>query len=321
MNTDQSDNSWYQTPIDRATMKPLMRRTDKHGIIYFTGFLAIVVICGFLAHLSIGSYWSIPAFLLYGGIWVFATSVVHETCHGTPFHTRWLNETVLFISGLMVQQLPTGLRWTHARHHSETAIVSKDVEVVLTNPLSWGAFIFYQLSDAKSIWYYFSRVVMFSFGKLDAEHKATVPKSEAGRVYWEARAFLTVYVSIVLWSVVTASWWPVLIFLFPRIAGAPTHGVMLATQHIGFAQNIRDHRKTTRTMTLNPLLCFIYWNMNYHVEHHMFPRVPFHALPDLHEAIKHDTPPPTKGVFAALGEIYQTINRQKSNPEFSYPVD
>ena len=34
--------------------------------------------------------------------------------------------------------------------------------------------------------------------------------------------------------------------------------------------------------------------MNYHVEHHMFPMVPYHALPALHERIKHDLPAPER---------------------------
>ena len=31
--------------------------------------------------------------------------------------------------------------------------------------------------------------------------------------------------------------------------------------------------------------------MNYHVEHHMFPLVPYHALPELHAELKADMPP------------------------------
>ena len=37
---------------------------------------------------------------------------------------------------------------------------------------------------------------------------------------------------------------------------------------------------------MNPISRFVYWNMNYHVEHHMFPMVPYHALPALHAEIK-----------------------------------
>ena len=38
-----------------------------------------------------------------------------------------------------------------------------------------------------------------------------------------------------------------------------------------------DHRLNSRTVYMNPISRFIYWNMNYHIEHHMFPMVPYHA--------------------------------------------
>jgi fatty acid desaturase len=63
-------------------------------------------------------------------------------------------------------------------------------------------------------------------------------------------------------------------------------------QHAGLAENVLDHRLNTRTVYMNPISRFIYWNMNYHIEHHMFPMVPYHALPRLHEVIKADLPPP-----------------------------
>ena len=34
---------------------------------------------------------------------------------------------------------------------------------------------------------------------------------------------------------------------------------------------------------------FIYMNMNYHIEHHMFPLVPYYNLPALHQEIKEIT--------------------------------
>jgi len=317
MNSSAAIDQWYRTPVERAVMKRLTRRSDREGLIQVAGYFSLVIICGYLASRSIGSWWSLPAFLLYGGIWVFATSVVHETSHGTPFKTRWINEVVLFIGGLMVQQLPTGLRWTHARHHSETAMVGRDVEIVLVNPITWFRFLTLQLGDTNSIWYYFSRIVLFALGGIDAAHKECVPEKQIPRLRWEARAFLGVYCVIVIWSIYIQSWWPILMFLLPRITGAPVHGVMLATQHIGFSQNIYDHRKTTRTMKVNPLLGFIYWNMNYHVEHHMFPNVPFHALPALQKEIRYDLPTPTAGVAAALEEMIHVVRCQKVHPDYA----
>ena len=78
----------------------------------------------------------------------------------------------------------------------------------------------------------------------------------------------------------------------PRLYGA-WHMVMCGLlQHGGLADNVIDHRLNSRTVYMNPISRFIYWNMNYHVEHHMFPMVPYHALPKLHALIKHDLPAP-----------------------------
>ena len=38
----------------------------------------------------------------------------------------------------------------------------------------------------------------------------------------------------------------------------------------------------TRTTLTNRLVRWVAWNMPYHVEHHVAPQVPFHALPALH---------------------------------------
>jgi len=79
---------------------------------------------------------------------------------------------------------------------------------------------------------------------------------------------------------------------------------------------VLDHRLNTRTVYMNPLFRFLYWNMNYHVEHHMFPMVPYHALPRLHEAIKDDCPAPYPSTIAAYREIIPTILRQVREPSY-----
>ena len=61
--------------------------------------------------------------------------------------------------------------------------------------------------------------------------------------------------------------------------GAWLHVLTGLTQHAGLAEDVLDHRLNSRTVYMNPVFRFIYWNMNYHVEHHMFPMVPYHALP------------------------------------------
>jgi len=87
-------------------------------------------------------------------------------------------------------------------------------------------------------------------------------------------------------------------------------------QHTGMADNVIDHRLNTRTVYLNPFSQFVYWNMNYHIEHHMFPMVPYHALPRLHARIKADLPPPSTSIAQGLSEVFDALKRQLTDPEY-----
>jgi fatty acid desaturase len=87
-------------------------------------------------------------------------------------------------------------------------------------------------------------------------------------------------------------------------------------QHAGLAENVLDHRRNCRTVYMNPVFRFLYWNMNYHLEHHLFPMVPFHALRRLHEATRAHLPPPYKGSWAAYREILPALWRQRSDADW-----
>ncbi len=89
------------------------------------------------------------------------------------------------------------------------------------------------------------------------------------------------------------------------------------TQHTGLAENVLDHRLNCRTVYLNPVNRFLYWNMNYHVEHHMFPLVPYHALPALHEVVKADMPTPYPNLLTAWREIIPAVLRQVKDPGYA----
>jgi fatty acid desaturase len=67
---------------------------------------------------------------------------------------------------------------------------------------------------------------------------------------------------------------------------------------------------------MNPVFRFLYWNMNYHVEHHMFPMVPYHALPRLHAEVARDMPRPYASLLAAYREIVPTLLRQMREPDY-----
>ena len=56
--------------------------------------------------------------------------------------------------------------------------------------------------------------------------------------------------------------------------------------------------------------------MNYHVEHHMFPMVPYHRLPELHAQIKGDLAPVYPSIWAAYKELVPAILRQLKDQSY-----
>ena len=89
---------------------------------------------------------------------------------------------------------------------------------------------------------------------------------------------------IALWRSTSRSILPLLFVGLPNLFGTWLMAIYGYTQHAGLAENVLDHRLNCRTVYMNPIHRYLYWNMNYHVEHHMFPLVPYHALPRLHAA-------------------------------------
>ena len=137
-------------------------------------------------------------------------------------------------------------------------------------------------------------------GNLSAAEKTFIPEQEQPKAIRIARVWLAIYAATIALALAIGSWLPLMLVGLPRLYGA-WHRVMTGLlQHGGLAENVTDHRLNCRTVLMNPVSRFIYWNMNYHVEHHMFPMVPYHALPRLHELIKHDLPAPNPSILARL---------------------
>jgi hypothetical protein len=79
-----------------------------------------------------------------------------------------------------------------------------------------------------------------------------------------------------------------------------------------------DFRFCCRTYTCGRFVGFLYWNMQYHVEHHMYPAVPFYNLPALRKAMEHDLPPAPHGLIATWKEILPVLRKQKDDPNYCF---
>jgi fatty acid desaturase len=103
---------------------------------------------------------------------------------------------------------------------------------------------------------------------------------------------------------------PLQLFVTPRLYGTWQMNMTGALQHLGMANNVTDHRLNTRTVMMGPINRFLYLNMNYHVEHHMFTMIPYYKFPAIRELIKQDLPEAELGIFAAYKRLLPLLWEQ-----------
>jgi len=154
-------------------------------------------------------------------------------------------------------------------------------------------------------------LVLHSAGIPSKMARRVVPRSKFPKMFCAARGALVLHVAAIVLAVVLESRLPVLLFGLPRLYNAVLIFLFVLPQHAGLAQDVPDHRRSTRTMALNPVFSFLYMHMENHIEHHLYPSVPFHALPRLHALVRDQLPKPYHGLRPAWKEIVPTLLRQR----------
>jgi fatty acid desaturase len=307
---------WYASSVPRKQMKELMARTNAPAVRDTALWFALLFGFGTLGVFTWGTWWAVPVFIAYGVLYGSASdSRWHECGHGTAFRTRWMNDVVYQIACFLVLREPTVWRWSHSRHHTDTIIVGRDPEIIAHRPPHLLG-MFLDLFNLKGGIAELRGIVWHAFGKIGAEEKTFIPEKELPKVFRTARIYLAIFAAAIAFSLVSHSLLPLMLVGLPSFYGAWLRYLFGVTQHTGLAEDVLDHRLNSRTIHMNPVFRFVYWNMNYHVEHHMFPMIPYHALPKLHPAIKDDLPYVYPSTWAAYKEIIPALLKQRKDPTY-----
>ena len=311
-----AEAKWYAPPIAKAKMRELLARRDGPAVRDTLLWFALLFAFGAAGYLLWGSWWAVIPFAVYGILYASVSdSRWHESSHGTAFKTDWMNNALYEIASFMVRRESVPWRWSHTRHHSDTNIVGRDPEIAVPRPANL-VDIFLGFFNLLVIIKYVPAVFTHCMGKITPEERTYIPKSEFGKVIVRARIYALIYISIFALSIYTGSILPLMYFVLPNFYGTWLTVIYGITQHAGLAENVLDHRLNCRTVYMNVINRYLYWNMGYHIEHHIFPLVPYHALPRLHELIKADMPTPYNGLLEAYREIIPTLIRQSSDPTY-----
>lgn len=340
--TENIKINWYRCKVDRAVMSELMKKSDLRGFLQAGGQLLVYLITGTLSwlaasRLDAGNWpWMLPllllALFLHGTNANFMGGIAcHELCHKTPFATPFWNSFFLRVFAFLAWFDPTGYRASHIRHHQVTVHKDHDGEITQPLGLDWHGFWFVvKALTFDPLWLWKNVRFMFSAALGNLTHdgffrsawlQRVVPETDAkGRreiVNW-ARIVVLGHLALATLFIWSGNWILLIVVTFGSFYCSWLGILCGAPQHAGLSSDVNDFRLNCRTYTCGPIPAFCYWNMQYHVEHHMFPAVPFYNLGKLRAAIAHDLPPATHGLWATWRDIQSILKRQRQDPTYRY---
>ncbi|MCG7992447.1 MAG: fatty acid desaturase [Candidatus Thiodiazotropha lotti] len=309
--------SWYRTPLSRQQLSSLMKKSDLKGALYIFLHLTLLLISGSAAYYFLQQQaWMIGliTLALHGAVYAFLgwSGAGHELMHRTVFKSKGLNDLFYKLFAFLSWNNPYYFSVSHAYHHKYTVHKELDQEVILPQKLSIGSWL-WAVSFNLPLCYRAIRITTEnSLGLMRGSWSERIFPNKRSKqrqkvIHW-ARFMLAGQLILASLFIVTGHWPLLFIITLAPFILTWFNVVLAAGQHFGMQANVSDFRQNSRTILLNPLLAFLYWQMNYHIEHHMYPNVPFHNLKQLHRLIVHDTPSPTLGLTGLIKEMRSGAN-------------
>ena len=325
---------WYRCPIEPMKLRKLSKPRDSKGFAMALGHLALWSLTGILSFfLASQQLWMgfLLTLFLHGTIGTFFSAPHHELSHGTVFETKWLNGFFLRIFSTLGMLNFHIYKMSHSYHHRFTLHNAGDKEVVLPKVPSLKFLYLLQLFTFNFTGGFESRGLLPTlrgyirvvsnrmenpFNDWGEELYAEDPEERLKAVKW-ARFILGFHLTVAVVSILMGH--PVLILILTAhiFIGNWLRYFVGAPMHCGLRSDVADFRKCVRTITLDPVSEFLYWHMNWHLEHHMFAGVPCYHLKQLHQTVKEDMPQP-RTLLMSWQEMRNVWRQQQYEPEYAF---
>ncbi len=297
-NTDELSlltNARQVLPAD--VLKTLNQRTNLAGALRIGLHLMVVAVSGYVWAQATGG-WQILGLAVYGVSLAFMFCALHECVHRTAFKSARANDAIAWLAGLLSFYNSTFYRRYHKWHHRYTRIEGKDPELTDLEPQNIAQYLWV----LSGIPWWKGKIVghaKVALGQL--EGCFYIPESAYDSVIRSTRWQLGAYGAIALISIVAGHpWFLFTYWILPLAIGQPLLRFVLLAEHTGCTYNDNPLANTRTTLTLWPLR-FLMWNMPYHAEHHLYPSIPFCALPAAHTVLKEH--------FSTVDNGYVRVNR------------
>ncbi|WP_404425119.1 fatty acid desaturase [Nibricoccus sp. IMCC34717] len=317
--------TWYRTKLDPALFRKLNTKSDALAFAQTLGYLTLVVAtAAATVHFGLAGHWGwfTACLFLNGTVSAFHINAVHELGHGTVFKTKMLNEAFMRVFAFLGWINFHVFNTSHIRHHRYTLHPPDDLEVVLPMRILVRNFFQEGFLDIAGIGRRMREVARLAAERFEGEWEHALyddakPVDRRAPARW-AKLLIVGHVGIAAGSITLGVWPIAVVVSLTPFVGNWLFFLCNNTQHIGMCDHVSDFRLCCRTFTANRFIEFLYWHMNYHIEHHMYASVPCYRLAALHRAMKHDLPACPNGLTATWKQIAWILHEQAVNPKFQY---
>jgi fatty acid desaturase len=297
-------------PLTPAMLRQLSARSDLRGTVQSLGHYGAIALVGALiwkVSSTWGVLWALPLMAVQGYVVAFLFMAVHETAHKTAFKSRGLNLAVGHLSAFIIGLPYEYYCLFHWDHHRYTQDPDKDPELIVgVKPAS----------DTQLAVAYSGLLQVAGRLRLMLGHAITgnvtvpwIPESKRAVVVGEARAYAALYVLLLALSLWFSSALLLWVWIVPLVIGQFFLRPYLYAEHTG-CERTRSAFENTRTTYTGAVVKWFAWNMPYHVEHHAYPSIPFHALPKLNAIVDGEIVHRGHGYIRTTRETWAWFRRQ-----------
>ena len=268
--------------LDANVLKACHRTRPRLNLIRIASFVAIflssVVVTIYVANqinngllcLFLLAFYLISAASLHG-----ISLFTHEAVHGTLARNRLTNDLLGAACAMPVLQTCRAYRVLHLKHHKHLGDSGDPDHYENYTRWTWMVFFMNWLRLLIGYPVYICAIPVLGFRQ----------GTRADRICITAEVLVLILLITSVCLSPMPRQWLVHGWLIPLLLINTMVNIRGMSQHT-LLEHATDQIKGTRTILTSAVVRFFMCNENYHLEHHLYPGVPWHALPEVHAALK-----------------------------------